>query len=468
MTNEDRVTTSVPHFNRYDTVFQEKILQALLTDRDWAAQMIEVMTPEYFELKYLHYLSEKYFDHFNKHRTFPTISLIAGIVRDDLRSPDQKLLKDKIVEYLHRIKFRPDIGDLGEVKDRAIEFCRKQAMKEALTQCVDLIEDGKNEQVTGVMKHALSVGIPASTGHDFFEDFEARFELQTRVPVPTGLPQLDREDVLGGGLARGELGVITANTGVGKSHMLVNFGCNALRLGRNVLHYTFELSETKVGIRYDSNLCNIPSNEVIENKELVRDTYKNMELGRLIIKEYPTGSASVVTLRSHIEKLQMKSFRPSLILIDYADIMRSTRSYDSMRHELKKVYEELRNLSQELGVPIWTASQANRDSANSDIVGLENMSEAYGKAMVADVVISLSRKAKEKSSGFGRMFVAKNRAGRDGLLFHIRMDTARSMIKSVDPDEEQSYSEAVMEDEDYKKTRLSERYRELKDQLQSK
>lgn len=133
-----------------------------------------------------------------------------------------------------------------------------------------------------------------------------------------------------------------------------------------------------------------------------------------------------------------------------------------MRHELKLIYEELRNLAQDLNIPIWTASQANRDSANSDVVGLENMSEAYGKAMVADVVISLSRKAKEKSTGYGRMFVAKNRAGRDGLLFHVKMNTAQSRIEVLDPNEESTLSEANEESESELKDRLAAKWKELK------
>ena len=157
-----------------------------------------------------------------------------------------------------------------------------------------------------------------------------------------------------------------------------------------------------------------------------------MDLGRLIIKEYPTGSATSITIRNHVEKLMLKGFAPSLIVIDYADIMRSTKSYDSLRHELKLIYEELRNLAMELNIPIWTASQANRDSAKSDIVGLENMSEAYGKAMVADAVISLSRKPTEKATGSGRLFVAKNRAGKDGIVFPIHIDTAMSRFEILD------------------------------------
>jgi replicative DNA helicase len=106
--------------------------------------------------------------------------------------------------------------------------------------------------------------------------------------------------------------------------------------------------------------------------------------------------------------------------------MRSTRQYDSLRHELKLVYEELRGLASEKQLGIWTASQSNKEGSSAEIVDLSNMSEAYGKAMVADVVISISRRAHEKSSGIGRLFVAKNRAGRDGLVYPLKIDTARS------------------------------------------
>ena len=166
------------------------------------------------------------------------------------------------------------------------------------------------------------------------------------------------------------------------------------------------------------------------------------------------------TIRNHIEKLKLKSFMPSLIVIDYADIMRSSKSYDSLRHELKLIYEELRNLAMEMKIPVWTASQANRDSAKSEVVGLENMSEAYGKAMVADVVISLSRKPLEKSTGAGRLFVAKNRAGRDGLLFPIQMDTAKSKITVLD-EEDLDLREVAKNDAASMKSLLKTKWKEV-------
>ena len=448
------------HFGQYGKNFQEKIFQCLLIDKDWATQMSEVMTHEYFEIRYLNYLTEKFFAYFKRYKCFPSLQVLITIVRDDLREGKDILLRDQIVEFLHRIKTNPDLSDLQFVKEKSLDFCRKKAMKDALEESVGLISADKYDTVIDVMKKALSVGTPSTVGHDFFEDIEARFTKINRVTCPTGIQQLDKKDVMNGGLARGEIGVVTAPTGVGKSHFLVHVGSEALRVGKNVLHYTFELTETAVGIRYDSNLCNIPSNQIIDRKQDVLEFYNNTDLGRLIIKEYPTGSATISTLRNHIEKLLLKSFVPSLIIIDYADIMRSTRKFEILRHELKLIYEELRNLAMDLNIPVWTASQSNREAANSSVVGLENMSEAYGKAMVADVVVSLSRKPMEKAEGFGRLFVAKNRAGRDGILFPIHLDTSMSKIEIVD-ESELSLREVVEHDNASMKNLLKSKWKEI-------
>ena len=449
-----------PYFSRYGKQFQETVFQGLLSDHVWAAQMVEVMQPDYFDIKYLAYLTDKYFSYYKKYKTFPTLGLLITIIKDDLSQGHDTILRDQIVEFLHRVKSNPNPGDIKYVKDKSLDFCKRQAFKDALEQAVELISSDKFESVVGLMKEAVAVGMPNSVGHDFFEDVDARFVRHRRCVCPTGLKRLDKKDILQGGLGRGEIGVITANTGVGKSHFLVALGANAMRAGKNVLHYTFELSETNVGIRYDSNLCDIASNDVQDNKELVMARYKDTDLGRLIIKEFPTGSASIITLRNHVEKLSMKGFKPSVIMVDYADVMRSTRQYDSMRHELKLIYEELRNMAMEMNIPIWTASQANRESAKADIVGLENMSEAYAKAMVADVVVSISRKPMEKADGMGRLFVAKNRAGKDGLVFPIHIDTARSKIEILD-EKHLSLNEAAAQDEGNMKKLLKKKWQEM-------
>ncbi len=450
-----------PYFGQYGKSFQEKIFHCLISDKEWASQMIEVMDPSYFDVSYLEYLCDKLFSYHRKYRSFPSLGLLVTIIKDDLSSSQEEILRDQIIDFIYRLKSGANLSDLAFVKDKTLDFCKKQAFKDALEKSVELIQTEKFESVLTIMKEAVSVGMQSSVGHDFFEDVEARFVKFNRCVCPTGIPQLDSPTILQGGLGRGEIGVVTANTGVGKSHWLVAMGANAMRNGKNVLHYTFELTEHSVGLRYDSNLCDINSNEVQDNKDEVLGKYEDMELGRLIIKEYPTGSCSVVTIRNHIEKLSLKGFKPSVVIIDYADIMRSTKSYDSLRHELKLIYEELRNLAMDLNIPIWTASQANRESASSEIVGLENMSEAYGKAMVADVVISLSRRAQEKATGIGRLFVAKNRAGRDGILFPLKIDTAKSTFTVLD-ENAISLNEAMAQDESDAKNLLKKKWKEVK------
>tara|TARA_R110001592_G_scaffold228361_3_gene484906 strand:- start:701 stop:2095 length:1395 start_codon:yes stop_codon:yes gene_type:complete len=449
------------YFSKYGKDFQERIFQALLTDHTWASQMMEVMTAEYFEIKYLQYLGTRFFGFHHKYKNFPTRQLLVSIIREELTTGNDVILREQVIEFLSRLKSSPNLGDLKYVKEKALDFCKKQVLKKALEESVHAISNENYESVLNIMKDALAKGAHSTTGHDFFEDYEARFSKITRQTCPTGIPQLDKKGVLNGGLARGEIGVVVAPTGVGKSHWLVNIGAAALKAGKNVVHYTFELTETSVGVRYDSNLCDIPSSDVQDRKEEVLSIYEDKSFGRLIIKEYPTGSASVMTIRNHLEKLAMKDFIPSLIVIDYADIMRSTRSYDSLRHELKLIYEELRNLAMEMKIPVWTASQSNREAAEKEVIGMDSMSEAYGKAMVADVVVSLSRKQLEKATGSGRLFVAKNRAGKDGILFPVRIDCSKSKITVIDDPSELSAIEMLESKKTGSKDMLKSKWKEI-------
>lgn len=449
-------------FGQYGKSFQEKIVQALLSDRAWAEQMLEVFTPDYLDLKYLSFLAERYFGHAKKYKVFPTLQLLVTIIRDELKIGTDAILRDQIIEYLTRMRANPDPGDLQFVKEKALDFCRKQALKQELVVAVDKMEAGRYEEIVEGIKKAVVVGTTPALGHEFFLDYESRFTMLQRNAVATGLDELDRKEILKGGLGAGELGVIVAATGVGKSHFLTMLGATALRNGLNVLHYTLELSEAAIGLRYDSNLCDIDNSDVIEKKDQVIEAYKQQKLGRLIIKEFPSSTATIYTLRAHIERLDIKGFRPDLILIDYADIMRSTRQYDSLRHELKLIYQELRAFAMEKKIPIWTASQSNKEGSSAEVVDLSNMSEAYGKAMEADVVLSISRRSREKSQGTGRLYVAKNRAGRDGLVFPVLIDTARS--KFAISGKAGGLEDAVKDDEADTKRALREKLREIKNE----
>lgn len=422
-------STSKSSFSDYGHQFQKGVMAALLLDRTWAEQMSEVLEPTHFDIRYLSYLSEKYLNYSKKYKDYPSLKILITMVKDELKVGSDTTIRDQVVDFIKEVNSGSLAGDLHWIKEQSLEFCKKQTLKRALEKTVDLIATEKYESIVDVIKKAVSAGTSADVGHDFFQDPEARFAAIVRNVVPTGFDKLDAKHIFQGGLGRGELGCIVAGTGTGKTHGLVALGANAIRQHFNVIYYTFEMSMAKIGMRFDSNLCDIDSNDIPERKEEVLQFYGAGKFGKLIIKSYPPNTASVNTLRSHVEKLSVRGFKPDLVIIDYADLMRSSKQYDSPRFELKLIYEDLRAFGDELGVGIWTASQSNREGANSDIIDTNNMAESAGKANTADIVLSISRKANEKASGSGRMYIAKNRAGMDGLVFPLKIDTARSKFE---------------------------------------
>lgn len=428
----DTSLSQQPSLAQYGKKFQEGFVQALLVDQKFAENMLEVFNVEYLDLKYLQFLTQRYFDYSKKYRVFPSLIMLITIIKDELKQGlgSDSVLKEQIVDYLQRMRKNDDLGDLPYIKEKSLEFCRKQALKKALENAVDQMLANKYEAIVDNIKSAIMVGTAPSVGHDFFTDYDARFTTLARDAISTGMPQLDKRDIFNGGWGKGELCVVMAPSGVGKSHFLVASGCNALRQGKNVIHYTFELSEAATGVRYDSNLCDIDSTNVIDNKTEILKMYENMpELGRLIIKYEPMNYATVYTLRAHLERLALKGFRPDIIIIDYADKMRSTRQYEQIRLEHTLIYEELRVLAAEMNVPVLTAAQSNKEGAGQDVIDMTSMSESYGKAQTSDIIISISRRTHEKSTGIGRIYIAKNRAGRDGIVYPVLIDTARSKFE---------------------------------------
>jgi hypothetical protein len=148
---------SIALFKSYGKKFQEQIFQSLLVDQTWSTQMIEVMKPAYFDLKYLAFLTDKYFKHYNKYKCFPTMQLLITIVKEDLQQAPDAILKDQIVDYLNRMRANPDPGDLGYVKEKSLDFCKRQAFREALEKAVEMVATDKFESVVDLMKRMKRV-----------------------------------------------------------------------------------------------------------------------------------------------------------------------------------------------------------------------------------------------------------------------------------------------------------------------
>ena len=441
-------------FSKYGKQFQESLAQMIMEDRPFADQIEEVLDTSFFELKYLRVFVTKLFNYRKKYNVHPTNKILAAVLRTELESHNNALQK-QVRDYFARICIS-SVQDEKYIRETSLDFCKKQKLKEALMTSVDLIQNSSYDEVRRVIDNALNLGTDNNFGHEFLKDFELRYEVKARSPVTTGWPKVD--SLMKNGLGSGELGVVIAPTGAGKSMALVHLGAHAIKAGKNVIHYTLELSEAVTGQRYDSCLSSVPLSTLFARKEEVLESISDLE-GSLIIKEYPTKTASCNTLKSHIEKLKKRDQKIDMIIVDYADLLRSTTNFREKRDELGSIYEDLRAIAQENKCPLWTASQTNRTGLNAEVVTMESISEAFNKCFVADFICSISRTIKDKNANTARLFIAKNRIGPDGLVFPMFIDTSTVQLKVLAEAQVPTFESATPEDlaaslrEKYKKHR---------------
>jgi hypothetical protein len=446
-------------FSKFGKSFQEDLCHLVLNDRPFADQMFEVLDLNFLELKHLRVFIDKIAKYRKKYGVHPTSNIMHSIIRTGLDAYPESV-KVRIREYYARVLAKGEIPNSSEyIKDTALDFCKKQKLKEALIKSVDLIKNSSFDEVSKVIDGALKLGSDNSFGYEYLADFEKRFELKARNPVSTGWQQID--DVAKGGLGKGELGVVVAPTGAGKSMVLVHLGAAALKQGKHVLHYTLELADTIVASRYDSAITGVELKNLTIFKEKIYDEIKDLT-GKLIVKEYPTRSASIQTIKNHIDKLRRRDFVPDMIIIDYGDLIKPESSgRDEKRHQLETIYEELRGLAQESECPVWTASQTNRSGLNAEVITMESISEAFNKCFVADFIFTVSRTVEDKNTNTGRIFLAKNRNGPDGLIFPLFMDTSNVKIKVLNQTNE-SISDIMEKSSKVRLDNLKQKYASFK------
>ena len=447
-------------FAHYGKSFQEKLTKLVLDDRQFSDQIGEVMDVGFFETKYLQVFNRKIYEYKEKYGTHPTKSIVETILRTELEQ-ENELIQTQVRDFFARtFSTETELKDADYVKENALEFCKKQKLKEAMIKSVELLKDNSFEKIKSTLDDALRLGIDTDFGYDYLLDFDARFELKARNPVTTGWEETDK--LLKGGLGKGELGVVVAPTGAGKSMALVHLGTQAIKNGCNVIHYTLELQDTVIGNRYDACITGFGLNAVHGLKEEIYEKIKDMS-GGLIIKEYPTKSASTQTIRAHLEKLRKRDVPIDMIILDYGDLLRPVATQKEKRNELESIYEELRGLAQEYECPIWTASQTNRSGLNAEVITMESISEAFNKCFVADFIFSISRTAEDKVANTARMFVAKNRNGPDGLVYPMYMDTRNIELKVLPYQGDTPGSIAVVTAKEQRE-KLKEKYKEFKEE----
>jgi hypothetical protein len=374
--------------------------------------------------------------YYYKYHTTPTLESLQV----EVRKIENEVLKVSVADQVKEA-LKASNNDKVYIEQEFSNFCKNQHLKKALLSSVDLLSKGDYDNIRVLVDQALKAGQNKNIGLEYEKDLESRYRDDDRAPVPT--PWDNVNDLLMGGLGRGDLGIILGGPGSGKSWVLVNMGAEAIRLGYNVAHYTLELAEGYVGRRYDSLLTGIEMQQIGNHKEEVAKAIAELP-GKLIVKEFPMGKATTHTIESHIQKCKDMDFIPDLVIIDYIDLMKSGRSRVDAKEELDDIYTAVKGMARELALPIWSVSQVNRAGAKDDIVEADKIAGSYNKIMIADFAMSLSRKRSDKVNKTGRIHILKNRYGGDGMTYSAKINTDNGSI-IIDSDEISEEDISIME-----------------------
>jgi replicative DNA helicase len=403
--------------SKYGQSFQTKVLSCLIADVRLLDTLREVIHPKFFESEANKWIVEEIMEYYDDFKRTPSLD----VFKVEISKMEDAGMQKRIVEQLKLAFTQLGDNDLDYVRKEFSNFCINQNLKEAIFQSVDLLKAGSYDRIKDLVDKAMKVGVDTDLGLDYVLDFEERNEDLNRTTVPTNWDCIN--ELMDGGLGPGELGVIVAPSGVGKTWVLCALGAAAVKAGMNVVHYSLELSEHYVGQRYDTVFTQIPSGDLKDRKEDVLQKIKKLK-GRLLIKYFPPKGISARNIESHIEKMTAAGNKPDLVIIDYADLLLSTTNKsDSTYGEQGGVYIELRGMGGMLGIPVWTASQTNRSAIDSEVIEADKVADSYAKVMNADFIMSISRKSKDKLNNTARFHVMKNRFGPDGLTFPSKMDT---------------------------------------------
>jgi len=451
---------------------EQVILRHLLIDEPYMRKVLPFVKPEYFQGVYNSLFKQiaKYVAKYNKLPTKETLKI--EIDQSDTFNDDQ---------YTAALEILPNIFDTETVKandkwleDTTEKWCQDRAIHNAIMESISII-DGKHRDLTknalpDLLSKALAVSFDANIGHDYVENVSERYDFyhEREDRIPFDLEYFNK--ITKGGLPNKTLNVALAGTGVGKSLFMCHVAASALTQGRNVLYITMEMAEERIAERIDANLLDIPLDQLETlSKDMLIDKVHNIagkSNGKLIVKEYPTGSAHTGHFRALLNELKLKkNFVPEMIFVDYLNICASSRmkgmggAINSYTY-IKAIAEELRGLAVEFEVPIITATQTTRSGYSNSDVGLEDTSESFGLPATADLMFALI--SSEELEKLGQIMVKqlKNRYNDPSTNKRFVVGVDRSKMKLFDVDDAEGG--LVDDTPTFDKTDTAERFKDFK------
>ena len=397
------------------------VLSNLVFNDEYYRRVYPYIKSEYFDDQGVKKIFTAYSDYVDEYNYAPSVEALKICIdkRKDMNEDSYK----QVMSTVDNLKRDEDTNTDWLVKETE-KFCQDKDLFNTIRKAI-LVIDGEEKEIDKgalpqMLTDSLGISFDTSIGHDYLEDYESRYEFYHKKEerIPFDIDILNK--ITKGGLPRKSMTVLLATTGGGKSLVKCHAAASALMMGKNVVYITMEMAEERISERIDANMMGIRVDEI---KDMDKDTYaKRMEritsktTGKLIVKEYPTGSAHAGHFRHLLNELKMKrNFKPDIIMIDYLNICASSRIKGAAAANsytlVKSIAEEIRGLAMEFDCAVITSSQFNRDGYGNSDVDLTNTSESMGITHTADCILGLITDEELDSLGQIMIKQLKNRWG---------------------------------------------------------
>ena len=433
---------------------EQTIIRNLIYNDEYTRKVLPFLKADYFTDLTERTLFNEITSFTTTYNNPPTVEALAIAVKERRNLTADEV--QKCEDYLKEVEgHRQEKTEIQWLVDKSEKFCQEKAIYNAVLGSISIL-DGKDKAndkgaIPKILSDALAVSFDSSVGHDYLLDSDARYEFYHRHEerIPFDLDYFNK--ITKGGLPNKTLNIALAGTGVGKSLFMCHVAAGCMVQGKNVLYITLEMSEEKIAERIDANLLNVSIDDLMV---LPKDLYdkkvtkvRENTTGKLIIKEYPTASASSIHFRTLLNELNLKrSFTPDIIFVDYLNICCSSRikagSNINSYTYVKAIAEELRGLAVEYNVPVVSATQTTRSGYTSSDPGLEDTSESFGLPATADFMFALI--SSEELEELGQIMVKqlKNRYNDPTYFKRFTVGIDRSKMRLYDIEQTQHIADA--------------------------
>ena len=397
--------------------FQQSLIKAIIEDKKYGETIIDVLDSKYFDNQSFKYIMENLKELYSTYSKIPDYHTVAQKIIAESGNKESSKVHIDTLQIL-----KENDQDTSYVKDTALNFCKQQNLKRELKLVTNIIENGEFQEyakIEQIIQKALQVGISGDDATDVFHDIDSALEKDYRHPIPTGVQGVD--ELLKGGLGRGELGIVLAPTGTGKTTLLTKFANTAYNWDYNVLQIFFEDNPGQIKRKHYTIWTSISPDDQVENVEIVKEKVKEAETrskGNIRLLKYASDSVTVSDIKSTVRKMISDGFKLDLLVIDYVDCLSPERSTNGEEWKGEgSIMRSLESMTSEFNIAIWTATQGNRESISSEVVNSDQMGGSIKKAQIAHVILSIAKTIEQKENNLATLTLLKSRIGRDGVIF---------------------------------------------------